>query len=294
MKNLKFIVLLAFLISLGGCTSPFHEQPERGDDSQTTDEKTPSLPATPPTSNYRKTASSLPENLYFCGSSTIYPYLILDKSKLSKGVLENATDKVFDNYAYIFNFSALPLVVKGEGLPGVTTYTKATKEAFDSTEYEKSQDLLHQGYSYGFQDSSSAITLSLPIALDSFRGETLSEKWHNVFYAEYYFINFSVETGTTPQNLPSAKAFVSKIYWGSYARIVVTTNQKREKVFEAFNERLSNQQSAKWDQVLQDGELHISTSHIPLPEMPLNSDQFFAMIKGNRLNPKPIFFTVGK
>lgn len=293
MKNIKFVITIVFAISLLGCSTPNHEQPKRKGKTETMEE-TPIIPQDPSTPNYQKTMSNLPDNLYACGSFTVFPYLILDSKKLSEGSLVNAPGKMFDDHTYIFNFSTVPFIVSEENTPGLTTYIKATKKALASAEHAKSKGLIHEGYSYGFQDSTSKITLHLPIALDPLKERQLSEKWKNVFYAEYYFINFSVEAKVKTYTSFSDRVYVSDIYWGSYARIVVATNYKREKVFEAFNERLSNSRSKKWDEILQDQnyELYISLSHVPDSGKPVDSSQFFSVVVGDKPEPKPIFFTV--
>lgn len=295
MKNIKFVASIVFAISLLGCSISNHEGPKREGLTETTEE-IPMIPQDPSTPNYRKTVNNMPDSLYACGSRTVYPYLMLDKKKLSEDSFVNVSEKVFDSYTYIFNFSAVPFIAAGENAPGLATYTKAIKEALASTEYAKSRRLLYEGYSYGFQDNLSKIILHLPIALDPLKGKQLSKKWKNVFYAEYYFINFSVEAKVKAYTFSSDRVYVSDIYWGSYARIVVATNHEKEKVFEAFNERLSNSQSKKWNEIFQDQnyELYISLSHVPDSEKPVDSGQFFTVVTGRKLEPKPIFFTVRK
>lgn len=230
----------------------------------------------------------IPDNLIFYGQNSIFPYMILDKSKLNNdGEIIEIGSSPLKKHSFLYSLQNSTISIEMEGTPTLLSYNKANAMAFKKDDFaEESLDTIFAYYSYGFEGNNISPIFGQRKISSSNIGVKKSKK--NVFFSEFFSCDFFVSKDNSKIECNNLKACVASIYWGKYAKLIIETDLDKQDVWDAYIERLENEKSRKWTRIISNSDVYTEV----FGNIDCNTASFFSLLKNTHQISRPIFFSV--
>lgn len=230
----------------------------------------------------------IPNNLIFYGRNSIFPYMVLDKSKLNNdGEIVEIGSSPLKKHLFLYSLLNSTISIEMEGTPTLLSYNKANAMAFKNDGFtEGGLGAIFAYYSYGFEGDNFSPVFGHRTISSSNIGGKKSRK--NVFFSEFFSCDFFVSKDNSKIEINNLKACVASIYWGKYAKLIIETDLDKQDVWDAYIDRLENEKSRMWMRVISNSDVYTEA----FGNVDSNTASFFSILKNTRQISRPIFFSV--